>query len=599
MACSYDSIKPSLKIFMVGTFAAVLRKKDPDSDYFTAVRILLPKTLATSSLFNGQVAIPGSVPFIGIPSNVQPTSPAEPLLRKLYSFPYMEDAGEAATSPIEVSFYKLEKRRPLVIRPKQQSSAAFRAHFGQNVNTKERPTRENACYLDWSPRMEEYSKENHVVHNDYLADWVRKDAAFGEFDFGTLSVARMSFDHRFRFINGNDEFERAIADTLKLETVFDDEQTRTIIEINDDLTFEAKGALSLVIGSEPLEDLADYEFPRPCGEPYYHHELLYRFSASPPEGPRDVATPVCLNVDHVSKDPRVGGCIPHALMTDPGAVMSPAAVSAEAATAISGKRGALSLHLGVNEFAENFPSTIRVDPLKSCVTDARKMSELAAAHGFQALNGPGSNVLTDSMASRRNVVDALKAYGEALDEGGFFILTMSGHGYPAQSRNLDAGWCLNTGLLPYAELRKLLANHFPTSARVMVVCDCCHARAPQERANRIKQVSFAFAQEAFRFQFKVNLFDTEFTARLRGELPGPTTYFVFACGANETTEDGPDRESVSPFTGCVIQYADERGFANFESKLKMCSRRDSAIGREPREEEWEALGPFRVPRLTT
>lgn len=574
---------PRLTVFMVGTFAAVLRGKNEKNKNYQSVRILLPKTPALAAQFDSNYLIPASVPFIGIRSDLL-KNPPKPLLRTSYAFPRMHGDDDE----VDVTFYKLEARNPLMITP-AGTLPPFSAKFGK-VNLRQGPTPADSEYLNWSPCMGEYSPGNEVVHEDYLGSKVAADAAYVEFNFGELSVARIRFDHPFQYIHGSDEFnkpKRPIADTLQLRVDHDD--PRVTVAISEDFTFTASSDdLKLVIGSEPISDLADYEPPHPCGEPYFHHELLYRFSNNPPKHSHQFATPVCTKIKKDPKDPRYGGCIPHGLMAeDPDAH---AEEKPPRKQAVPGTEQALSLHIGVNELAENFPSPEPIEALKSCVNDAYSMRDLAAKNGFKALDGPDTNVLTDDAATLAHVETTLMRYGQALAAKGIFILTFSGHGYPGDART--GGWCLYSKILPYNNLRTLLSKYFPPKARVMVVCDCCHA-ATLDTDKRVKQVSIAVAKQVSLFQFRTS--NLEKAVGNLDEAAGPTTYFVFACGPDETIDDGDDAKGLSPFTECVETWAlRSNTFDEFEENLADCTGKDSHIIREPKDKKWESTGPFRV-----
>src|SRR4051794_20289107 len=101
-----------LTIFMVGTFAAVLRGKNEKNKDYQSVRILLPKTPTLAAQFDSNYLIPASVPFLGIRSDLL-EKPPKPLLRTSYAFPRMYGDDEE----VDVTFYKLEVRNPLVITP--------------------------------------------------------------------------------------------------------------------------------------------------------------------------------------------------------------------------------------------------------------------------------------------------------------------------------------------------------------------------------------------------------------------------------------------------------------------------------------------------
>jgi hypothetical protein len=608
----------TLRVFMVGTFAVVLRRNLLGE--YTAVRILLPNTPRLTSGFDPNVSIPASIPFIGIPSQFVDDDNQSVLFRRKYQFPVMVDAGDPPGERVELAYFQLEAAQPLSI---TRGKTPFKPNFGGfNPNSQKQPTKNDCRFLEWSAQMRDYCSDYHVVHNDYLEDTVRRDAGFVEFDFGELSVARIGFKHRFRFIYGDDDtFYRAVADTLKLESEFD--VNDIWIQINNDLRIKAQfvdGLLPLVIGSEPVEDISSAEPAHPCGEPYFHHELLFRFSDDTPLHPNDLATPVCVNIKRGSKDPRVGGCIPHALMSEPVTTLATVRAEEPPMQPSDPQTLALAIHIGVDEFSPNFPSSTEVPPLKSCATDARLMRRFAKQRRFDSLGSDESNVLIDSAATLTDVLTALREYGDALkrSKNAYFALTFSGHGYvdPSpknQSDRFGDGWCLNTALLPYKYLAIAFRLYFRRDTRIMVICDCCHSPDLTDGGTGVKQVSVAVAEEAVvetklffaqNFLEFASLVDTvtpfDAASDVRAfdlGLDGPTVYFVFACGKDETIDDGPNKQTPSPFTQCVLDNAKDVDFTAFESALQDCSGKMSHIDRRPIDDEFEALGPFRLPQL--
>jgi Caspase domain len=574
---------PTLTVFMVGTFAVVLRKKNENDKKYNAVRILLPKTPQLTSQFDSSIVIPASVPFIGIYSDLLGPNPPKPLLRTFYSFPRMEGMADEQ----DVTFYKLEVRKPLIITPLGKLSP-FSAKFGK-VNFEQGPTKTNSRYLNWSPEMIEYSPGNHVVHLDYLGKNVKEDAAYVEFNFGELSVARIRPDHKYRYIHGNDDFHRHIADTLQLRVEHD--KPGVTIAISEDMQFTTDDEnVQVLIGSEPLVDIADYEATHPCGQPYYHHELLYRFSKTPPVHAQHVVTPVCTNIKRGSKDPGAGGCIPHTKMVADYSGTTPEEVTPPKKGAVATKQHAVSLHVGVNQLAQNFPSPEPIDPLKTCANDARSMSKLAADAKFKVPDGLDTNVLIDDDATHANVERAIRRCGEVLADNGYFLLTVSCHGLPGDPDT--AGWCLYSKVMTYTQVRNLFTAYFPKSARILVICDCCHAVDFDAGAAHVKQVSFAVRAQVAKFQFHRADLKFALTPSEDGE---PTVYFVFACANDEVIEDGADPTGLSPFTKCVIDWAGAATFDDFEQQLQSCTGKGSHIRRNPRVEKWESIGPFRAP----
>jgi hypothetical protein len=143
----------------------------------------------------------------------------------------------------------------------------------------------------------------------------------------------------------------------------------------------------------------------------------------------------------------------------------------------------ISLHIGLNA----------VDPshydgwsghLSGCEPDAEDMSSLAESRGFAPA------ILETAAATRRNVLERIRAAAGDLREGDMLLLTYSGHGgqVPDMGRDerdrKDETWCLYDGQLLDDELR-LLWSDFTAGVRILVLSDSCHSgtavRAPLRR----------------------------------------------------------------------------------------------------------------------
>jgi hypothetical protein len=586
-----------LNVLIVGTVAAILQKAEDSDKYPSSVRFLLPKAAQQLSKLDDRFTIEATQPFIGVPQAaiVNPLD-AEPLFVAKRLLPVMNDAGEWM-APVEMAFFEIDTQSVLGL--DFESETRFETIDG---NVGDKPTKETAPYLSWAADMTVYAEDHAAVDERYMDDDnVPDDVAVVNFDRGSLSVARVGFDHRFDFINSLTApgFNRAIADALKLSA----ELTRPEISVrlNDEITIELDATrldtpdISLLMGSEPLYHFSVAERERPCGVPFFQHEILYQLSERPDklsETPLDdkedkVVIPVCVNVEGGDKDPDLGRCIPPTFMTAPKKV-----AAIEPVAAAQGAARALSLHLGVNTFSATFTSTTSMPApakLDSCVRDAVAMQKFADSLGFRSLKNDGKNVFVDSRATVRSLTNALKDYGQALGAGGLFLLTFSGHGAPVQLGG--GGWCLNTNIILYSRLKALLAQNFSAGSRIMVISDCCHAGQISVPTKGVKEIPYHYAAEFFRETFVSR-------ASFEEEAPSvqsPTIYFVFACGENETINDG-GKNDLSPFTKCVQAHPHDATVKLFEKNLRDCSKKHSHIDRLPAPDPaWEAGEPFSLP----
>jgi hypothetical protein len=572
-----------LDVFIVGTVAAILKKDDADK-YPSGVRFLLPKAPSQVSKFDSNIVIEGTEPFLGVPKAAILPGNAKPLFVTQWTLPVMIDAKEPIGDPVDMAFFKLNTGRVLAIDFDPETQ--FTTHDG---NTSDAPTKDTARYVSWVANMIDYSDDHAAVHARYLDDDnVPDDVTVVNFDHGVLSVARVGFDHQFRFINSRTaaSFDRTIADALKLST---DLATNEIeIALDGDITIRLDATdLSIVIGSEPLSHFSVAERERPCGVPFFQHEILYQLSDAPLDENEKIVVPVCVNVEAGSKDPDLGRCVPPVFMSAP----SVAATLERRANAQSATR-ALSLHLGVNTFSETFQSTTAMPTpakLESCVRDALAMQKFADGLGFKSLRGDGKNVLADSHVTCRNLKQSLQDYGQALGSGGFFLLTFSGHGSPTQLGG--GGWCLNTDIILYSKLKAFLAEYFSADSRIMVISDCCHAGQMNAAMRGIKEIPYHYAAEFFR---QTVVLRTLLEEKVPAEQ-SPTIYMVFACGEDETINDG-GKKDLSPFTKCVIAHPHDPSVKVFEKNLQKCSGKSSHIDRLPAADPaWEAGEPFGMP----
>jgi hypothetical protein len=124
----------------------------------------------------------------------------------------------------------------------------------------------------------------------------------------------------------------------------------------------------------------------------------------------------------------------------------------------------------------NFVSSFRhgagVRRLTSPSVDALALARAATARSFSAA------ALCNEEATVSNVTAAILSAAQTLHSDDMFVLTFSGHGLAAHTRDgFQQSWCLfDQPLLRYGDagLDALLA-HFRAGVRIFVVANCCHA----------------------------------------------------------------------------------------------------------------------------
>lgn len=140
----------------------------------------------------------------------------------------------------------------------------------------------------------------------------------------------------------------------------------------------------------------------------------------------------------------------------------------------------LSLHIGINVVSADAYAGW-TGPLAACEFDARDMTALAKAQGFEP------TTLITAKGTRANVLGALRKAAKALKAGDLFFLSFSGHGGQIDDTSgdeddkLDETWCLYDGQLIDDELYYELSR-FAEGVRILVLSDSCHSgtvtRAP-------------------------------------------------------------------------------------------------------------------------
>lgn len=132
-----------------------------------------------------------------------------------------------------------------------------------------------------------------------------------------------------------------------------------------------------------------------------------------------------------------------------------------------------SLHIGINQLdAEHYDGWD--GRLNACEYDAQDMKSLAANTGYQ------TNMLLTANATRKKVVEGIKAISKKTKAGDVFFLSYSGHGGRVadvdkdEEDGKDETWCLYDAQLLDDELYRLYAT-FSSGVRIIVLSDSCHS----------------------------------------------------------------------------------------------------------------------------
>ena len=165
---------------------------------------------------------------------------------------------------------------------------------------------------------------------------------------------------------------------------------------------------------------------------------------------------------------------------------------------------ALSLHIGLNGVSAAAYAGWD-GPLSACEFDANDMSAIATAQGMKP------TVFLTKKATRKNVLEAMRAAAKTLKAGDLFFLTYSGHGGQIPDKDgdepdrKDETWCLYDGELIDDELYAELSR-FAEGVRVLVLSDSCHSGTvtrelpppPPPAGSRAKMMPDAVAMRVYR-----------------------------------------------------------------------------------------------------
>jgi hypothetical protein len=264
-------------------------------------------------------------------------------------------------------------------------------------------------------------------------------------------------------------------------------------------------------------------------------------------------------------------------------------------------RGA-SLHIGLNH----------VDPdhyqgwdgaLQGCINDANDLLAIAKDAGF------ATNRLVDEEATAAAVTAEIAKAAAAVEPGGTFMLTYSGHGSQVPDKNFDEGddgldetWVCYDRQLVDDELYALWATFAP-GTRIVVLSDSCHSgTAIRETLDAVRpdaldaRLSLS-APDAMRTMPKAQaraVYDAnrELYDAIQADVPAGETIAVAAdvlllsgCQDNQTSADGK-RNGL--FTQTLLGVWDGGAFAGGYRRLY-----DAVTARMPpwQSPNWLTVGP--------
>ena len=277
------------------------------------------------------------------------------------------------------------------------------------------------------------------------------------------------------------------------------------------------------------------------------------------------------------------------------------AAKAEKASAGAGaaKPKAMSLHIGLNSVGASAYGGWD-GPLAACEFDANDMAALARSKRM------ASTVLLTKKATRKAVLDALRAAAKALKAGDLFFLSYSGHGGQVpdvtgeEPDKKDETWCLYDGQLIDDELYFELAR-FAEGVRILVFSDSCHSGTVTREARlvptttpaqRPKLMPEAVAMRTYReHQDFYDRLQRDVAAAAGGRVVDPDTalanvlvsgrltavvdrfkascILVSGCQDNQTSMDG---DHNGAFTEQVLHVWNDGKFqgnyANFHARVK-------------------------------
>jgi hypothetical protein len=261
---------------------------------------------------------------------------------------------------------------------------------------------------------------------------------------------------------------------------------------------------------------------------------------------------------------------------------------AKTVTSIARKRKGRSLHLGLNAVSASAYAGWD-GPLAACEFDAQDLAAVARAQGLTA------TVLLTRKATRANLLTGMRRAAKALQSGGLFVLSYSGHGGQVPDTNgdepdrRDETWCLFDGQLLDDELYYELSR-FAAGVRILVLSDSCHsgsvtreiAPPPPPPGQRVKLMPDGVARRTYEAnRVFYDRLQAEVAAAARRTFADPDEALAHVGAATEATAlVGQFKPAVVLISGCQDNQTSMDGDHNgaFTGQLLKVWNRGAFVG---------------------
>ncbi len=217
---------------------------------------------------------------------------------------------------------------------------------------------------------------------------------------------------------------------------------------------------------------------------------------------------------------------------------------------------AYSLHIGINSVSEDYYGS-HVPPLYGCINDMKRMEKLANTLGYS------TKTLVDGEATRMNILNSIREFGELVKPGDIVMITYAGHGAPIRDTDgfedeadgYDEAWVTFDGFLIDDELYAGFAG-FEPDVRVLMVSDSCHSGTMARMTGFADMVNNSGVLEG-----RVR-YIAESTVNLILEKNGATTRSLKQLPDSEYVKPNEVKAAIKLMAACQDdQYAQERNGA--------------------------------------
>lgn len=166
----------------------------------------------------------------------------------------------------------------------------------------------------WLPQVDE---PGGVMAEPFSNGAVSPNAtAYAEINTGTMRPRGLTPEHRWRFLHGDDDFVRPIAQEI-LITAEAEEMSEIVLRplgpgTEKVIRFSTAGEPLIVVGCEPLDDILGLSPAQSCAEPAYDFELQYQLTSQPAGR---VPVPICVESNPDHRSPPATLCGPPRVIT--------------------------------------------------------------------------------------------------------------------------------------------------------------------------------------------------------------------------------------------------------------------------------------------